>query len=519
MLGPLLVERDESTVDVGPPKQRAVLAMLLLAQGRVVSVDRLIDAVWGDDVPGSATAGLQAYVVESAPSPARRHGVGADGVTDRAPIAGLLPRRGTRRRGLHGVRRGLRRAAAAAESADWADALAETDAALALWRGPFLADLRDQEWAEREAARAEEMRRECLDSRITALLALGRVPAALADAGRLRDADPLSDRGWWLHMMPRPRRRTRTGSGRRAARVADGDPAPGPELVSRPLLGRRWSDVSVNWIPWQHFSSTSCMGPPVDDALTALREHVGAPVALPGERVYERAVPWNVAVPVHPGAVVLATGATDVAAVMRFAAARGLKVAVQATGHGALPIGADTILVQTSGLSGCVVDVPGRSARVGAGATWQQVLDAATPYGLAPLCGSAPGVGVVGYLTGGGIGPLVRSVGLSADHVRAFELVTGAGEVLHVTPDEHADLFWGVRGGKSALGIVTEVEIDLLPIAEFYGGALYFDGADAARVLHAWRGGVKGCRRASTRRSRCSSCRRCPAYRNRSPVV
>jgi hypothetical protein len=227
-------------------------------------------------------------------------------------------------------------------------------------------------------------------------------------------------------------------------------------------------------------------GDAVDDALTALREHVGAPVALPGERAYERAVPWNVAVRVQPGAVVLATGATDVAAVMRFAATRGLKVAVQATGHGALPVGADTILVQTSGLSRCVVDVPGRSARVGAGATWRQVLDAATPYGLAPLCGSAPGVGVVGYLTGGGIGPLVRSVGLSADHVRAFDLVTGAGEVLHVTPDEHADLFWGVRGGKSALGIVTEVEIDLLPIAEFYGGALYFDGADAARVLHAW---------------------------------
>jgi hypothetical protein len=44
--------------------------------------------------------------------------------------------------------------------------------------------------------------------------------------------------------------------------------------------------------------------------------------------------------------------------------------------------------------------------------------------------------------------------------------------VLHVTPDEHADLFWGARGGKSALGIVTEMEIDLLPIAEFYGGHL-----------------------------------------------
>lgn len=231
--------------------------------------------------------------------------------------------------------------------------------------------------------------------------------------------------------------------------------------------------------------------PSVEEALygslDGLREWVAAPVALPGERVYERATPWNLAVPVHPAAVVLASSATDVAAVMRFAAARGFRVAVQATGHGAVAIGTDTILVLTSGLSGCVVDVVERTARVGAGVIWQQVIDAAVPQGLAPPCGSAPGVGVVGYLTGGGIGPLVRTVGLSSDHVRAFELVTGAGEVLWVTPHEHADLFWGVRGAKAMLGIVTSIEFELLPIAEFYGGALYFDAADTAAVLHGWR--------------------------------
>ncbi|MDX1888660.1 FAD-binding oxidoreductase [Mycolicibacterium sp. 050158] len=223
-----------------------------------------------------------------------------------------------------------------------------------------------------------------------------------------------------------------------------------------------------------------------DVEVTELRSHVTAPVALPGERVYDRAMPWNVAVPVCPAAVVFASTASDVAAVMRFAGERGMRVVVQATGHGAVPTGADAILVLTTGMTGCVVDPVTRTARVGAGVRWQTVLDAATPHGLAPLCGSAPGVGVVGYLTGGGIGPLVRTVGLSADHVRAFELVTGAGEVLWVTPDDHADLFWGVRGGKSLLGIVTTVEIDLLPIAEFYGGALYFDGAQAGVVMREW---------------------------------
>lgn len=65
LLGPLRVTHGDApaeAVDIGPPKQRAVLAVLLLADGRVVSVDRLIDAVWGEDVPGNATASLQAYV-------------------------------------------------------------------------------------------------------------------------------------------------------------------------------------------------------------------------------------------------------------------------------------------------------------------------------------------------------------------------------------------------------------------------------------------------------------------------
>jgi hypothetical protein len=161
---------------------------------------------------------------------------------------------------------------------------------------------------------------------------------------------------------------------------------------------------------------------------------------------------------------------------------------VQRTGHGAVPLdGDDVLLLPTGALDECAVDVAGRTARVGAGVVWQEVLDAATPHGLAPLVGSAPGVGVVGFLTGGGIGPLVRTYGLSSDAVRAFELVTGRGELLRVTPTDHAELFWGLRGGKGSLGIVTAVEIDLMPLTGFYGSALYFDGADAPAVLEAWR--------------------------------
>jgi hypothetical protein len=224
-----------------------------------------------------------------------------------------------------------------------------------------------------------------------------------------------------------------------------------------------------------------------DAPLDALRVRLDGRLALPDEPGYAAAQPWNVAIPVRPAAVVAARCPRDVAEAVRFAGEHGLRVAVQRTGHGALPLDADDVLlVHTGALTDLQVDPVGRTARVGAGCVWQQVIEAAAPHGLVPLCGSAPGVGVAGFLTGGGIGPLVRSQGLSADRVRAIEVVTGEGRILRATPEQHSDLFWGLRGGKGTLGIVTAVELELLPLREVHGGAVYFDGADADAVVRTW---------------------------------
>ncbi|MBJ7341634.1 BTAD domain-containing putative transcriptional regulator [Mycolicibacterium sp.] len=206
LLGPLRVAREdpigtEVHVDVGPPKQRAVLAVLLLARGRVVSVDRLIDAVWGDDVPGSATASLQAYVSNLR----RALRGGADASQVASPIVRQSPGYyldvGSDDVDLTIFGSAVARAGAAIEVGLWEAALAEADTAMALWRGAFLEDLRDLPWVGPEALLAEEMRRDCLDYRISALLALGRVPLALVASGQLSAADPLSDRGCWLHVL------------------------------------------------------------------------------------------------------------------------------------------------------------------------------------------------------------------------------------------------------------------------------------------------------------------------------
>jgi hypothetical protein len=221
--------------------------------------------------------------------------------------------------------------------------------------------------------------------------------------------------------------------------------------------------------------------------LDLLRCELTGEVHTPDDALYDALVtPWNLAVPMRPAAVVAPRTAHDVAATVRFAGDHGLTVGVQATGHGAVASLAGHILVSTEALDEVTVHPEGW-ARVGAGVKWARVIEAAAPYGLAPLNGSSSDVGVVGYTTGGGVGPMARTYGLAADRVRAFEVVTGDGVLRRATPTEHPELFFALRGGKGAAGIVTAVEFDLVHLPTFYGGAVYFDAADAARVIDAWR--------------------------------
>src|SRR3712207_6321206 len=119
-------------------------------------------------------------------------------------------------------------------------------------------------------------------------------------------------------------------------------------------------------------------------------------VAVPGDEEYDTLVsPWNVAIPVKPAAVVAAETDQDVVEAVRFAAANGLRVTPQATGHGPMAELLTELLVTTKGLDEVVVHPEGW-ARVGAGVKWLRVVEAAAPYGLAPLSGAITDVGIVG---------------------------------------------------------------------------------------------------------------------------
>lgn len=203
LLGPLTALRTaadgaEEPVDLGSPKQRAVLALLLLHRGRVVSTDRLVAAVWPEGAPPRATASLQAYVSnlrralrdeDGARSPIVRQ---APGYVLEVPEADL---------DVAAFATAAERARAAVDAERWSDALARADEALGLWAGPLLADLGDEDWVRAEAHALEELRRACRDTRVTALLAAGRIAPAVAEAHELRADQPTRDRGCWLQMI------------------------------------------------------------------------------------------------------------------------------------------------------------------------------------------------------------------------------------------------------------------------------------------------------------------------------
>lgn len=189
----------------------------------------------------------------------------------------------------------------------------------------------------------------------------------------------------------------------------------------------------------------------------------------------------------RPAVVVDAADAAEVLAAVRLAAERSLPVAVQATGHGMARAADDAVLVSTRRLTGVRIDPDTRTARIEAGVRAGQLIAEAAKYGLAPLNGASPVVGVVGYTLGGGLGPLGRAYGFSADNVRELDTVTADGKLVTASPEQHEDLFWATRGGKGNFGVVTAMELELVAVTRLYGGGLFFPGEAAADVLHAYR--------------------------------
>jgi DNA-binding SARP family transcriptional activator len=186
ILGPLEVREDGRIVLLGGTKQRAVLALLVLNANRVVSTDRLIDHVWGDDPPATAVTALQGHVS------ALRKALGSDVITTRQPGYVLHADPAQIDIGRFDELRAEARAALA--EGDPGAAAGKLRAALALWRGEALADIVFEPFAQEESARLEDLRLATLEDRIEADLVLGRDAELVSELEGLVAANPLRER-------------------------------------------------------------------------------------------------------------------------------------------------------------------------------------------------------------------------------------------------------------------------------------------------------------------------------------
>ena len=223
----------------------------------------------------------------------------------------------------------------------------------------------------------------------------------------------------------------------------------------------------------------------------SLRAQLPGIVHGPGDETYLTATdPDNSSFPQTPAAVVRPRSAGDVSRAVAAAVRLDLRIAVQATGHGAgAPVGDGDVVVDTSALTTVTVDSAARTATVGTGATWPAVQAAAEPLGLLGLAGTSPTVGVAGYTFSGGVGWLVRQHGLSSAALRSVEFVDGTGAVRTAADDAAEPLdreaLWAFRGG-GPVGVATSLEIDVVPVPEPWTGYLLWPADALPAIAAAW---------------------------------
>ena len=192
VLGPLEADAGDGPIDLGGPKQRAVLASLLMRANQVVPTETLIAEVWGDEPPETARNILQTYVSSL------RKALGPDRVLGRPPgyLLSIDPI------DLDATRfDALLREAERSLPIDPAVALRTLEDALALWRGPALADVADRTSLVAEAARLDELRLGAQEERVETLLALGSSGRAAGEAELVLAEHPLREQAWALLML------------------------------------------------------------------------------------------------------------------------------------------------------------------------------------------------------------------------------------------------------------------------------------------------------------------------------
>ena len=191
----------------------------------------------------------------------------------------------------------------------------------------------------------------------------------------------------------------------------------------------------------------------------------------------------------RPALIACCHGVADVINCVNFARTNELLVAVRGGGHNVAgsAVCDGGLMIDLSGMKSVRVDPERRTARAEPGVTWGDFDRETQAFGLATTGGQISTTGVAGLTLGGGWGHLARRYGLVCDNLISADLATADGSFLTVSATQHADLFWGLRGGGGNFGVVTSLEYRLHPVGAVMGGIVAYPLEKAKEVLRLFR--------------------------------
>jgi FAD/FMN-containing dehydrogenase len=230
---------------------------------------------------------------------------------------------------------------------------------------------------------------------------------------------------------------------------------------------------------------------PGGNSVEALRALMSGDVLVAGDAGYEEARRvHNGLIDRRPALVARCRGTADVQAAVRFAREQKLEIAIRGGGHNVAgnAVCDGGLMIDLAGMRGVHVDPRKRRARAQGGATWGDYNRETQLHGLASTGGVVSTTGIAGLTLGGGLGWLMGTQGLAVDRLRAVEMVTASGDVVHASDREHPDLFWAVRGGGGNFGVATWFEYELARVGPTVTAGLIAHPFTAARdVLQFYR--------------------------------
>ncbi|MEU6196895.1 FAD-binding oxidoreductase [Streptomyces sp. NPDC047061] len=225
-------------------------------------------------------------------------------------------------------------------------------------------------------------------------------------------------------------------------------------------------------------------------ALVVLREDLGGDVFAPGDLGYDaaRAV-FNGMVDRRPAVIAQCAGDADVVRAVRFGRELDLHIAVRGGGHSVAgsAVADGALVVDLRRMDEVTVDPVAEAVRVQGGVTMSRLDRATRAYGLAATGGRAPGIGVGGFVLGGGSGWLDRVFGAAVDDLIGVELVTADGERVHANADENPELFRALHGGGGNFGVATALTLALHELPVFSVALLRYPPESGPEVVRAFR--------------------------------